>query len=163
MSALKSFKHLPAISFYLMLLGLLSACDSNRIFEENKEIANGIWNSKNKVQFEVAINDTMQLHNFYINIRNAGAYPYSNLYLFLETEFPDKVYARDTIECILADNSGKWLGEGSGDIWDNQILFKKGVRFRKTGTYRFTLEQAMRVENLPLIMDVGMRIEKATN
>ncbi|MBK9478712.1 MAG: hypothetical protein IPN99_07715 [Bacteroidetes bacterium] len=42
-------------------------------------------------------------------------------------------------------------------------MFKKGVRFRKTGTYRFTLEQAMRVENLPLIMDVGMRIEKATN
>ena len=146
-----------------MLLGLFGGCDSNRIFEENKEIENGIWNSKNKVRFEVTIQDTLQLHNFYINIRNAGAYPYSNLYLFLETVFPDKVYARDTIECILADNSGKWLGEGSGDIWDNQILFKKGVRFRKAGTYQFTIEQSMRVENLPLIMDVGMRIEKATN
>ena len=85
-------------------------------------------------------------------------------YLFPQLDDPlGGAYARDTIECILADNSGKWLGEGSGDIWDNQILFKKGVRFRKTGTYRFTLEQAMRVENLPLIMDVGMRIEKATN
>lgn len=163
MRALKSFSQILASSICLFLVGLFAACDSNRIFEENKEITNGIWNSKNKVQFEVSITDTLQAHNFYINIRNAGAYPYSNLYLFLETEFPDKVYARDTIECILADNSGKWLGEGSGDIWDNQILFKKGVRFRKTGTYKFTMEQAMRVENLPLIMDVGMRIEKSTN
>lgn len=139
---------------------LLEACDSKRIYEENIEIPNGVWNSANKAKFEVEIKDTLSAHNFYINVRNTGAYPYSNLYLFLETEFPDKVYAKDTIECILADNSGRWLGDGSGDIWDNQILFKKGVRFRKAGKYVFTLEQAMRVPNLPMIMDVGMRIEK---
>jgi gliding motility-associated lipoprotein GldH len=148
----------------LVLLGLtivlFMSCDSKRVFEKNIEIPQGIWNSKNLARFEVNITDTATPHNFYINVRNAGAYPYSNLYMFLETEFPDKVYSKDTIECILADNSGKWLGQGSGDIWDNQILFKKGFRFRKTGAYVFKLEQAMRVENLPMIMDIGIRIEK---
>ncbi len=144
----------------LLIILLLAACDSKRVFEKNIEIPNGLWNSKNKARFEVDITDSLTPHNFYINVRNAGAYPYSNIYLFLETEFPDKVYARDTIECILADNSGHWLGSGSGDIWDNQILFKKGVKFRKVGKYIFTIEQAMRVANLPMIMDVGMRIEK---
>ena len=148
--------------YFVLLLAILilSACDSNRVYEQNIEIPNGIWNSKNKAKFEVDIADTLTPHNFYINVRNAGAYPYSNLFLFLETEFPDKVYALDTIECLLADNSGRWLGDGSGDIWDNRILFKKGVRFRKAGKYIFTLEQAMRVENLPMVMDVGVRIEK---
>ena len=80
--------------------------------------------------------------------------------MFLETEFPNKTLSRDTVECILADDAGKWLGDGSGDIWDNRILFKKGVRFRQAGKYIFSLEQAIRVQNLPMIMDVGMRIEK---
>ena len=160
---LRSFTALSGITTQLaalLFIATLSACDSKRVFEQNMEIPNGIWNAKNIARFEVEIADTVTPHNFYINVRNAGAYPYSNLYLFLETQFPDKVIARDTIECILADNSGRWLGEGSGDIWDNQILFKKGVRFRKAGKYIFSLEQAMRVQNLPLLMDVGIRIEK---
>ncbi len=144
----------------LLPLLLLVSCDSKRVYEQNIEIPQGIWNNKNILRFEVNIADTLQPHNVYINVRNTGAYPYSNLYLFLETEFPDKVMARDTIECILADNGGHWLGNGSGDIWDNRILFKSGVRFRKSGRYVFSLEQAMRVDNLPMIMDMGIRIEK---
>lgn len=154
--SLQKLKHLIVIG----VLVFIGGCDSKRVYESNVAIPNGIWNSANRAKFEVEISDTVTAHNFYINVRNAGSYPYSNLYLFLETEFPDKVYARDTIECILADNAGRWLGDGSGDIWDNQILFKKGIRFRKAGKYVFTLEQAMRVANLPMIMDVGMRIEK---
>jgi gliding motility-associated lipoprotein GldH len=156
----RAYLLLKTILFPISLLLLISACDSKRVFEENREIPNGIWNAANLARFEVQITDTITPHNFYLNVRNTGAFAYSNLYLFLETEFPDKVYAMDTVECILADNSGRWLGEGSGDIWDNQILFKKGVRFRKAGKYVFSLQQAMRVEQLPMIMDVGIRIEK---
>jgi gliding motility-associated lipoprotein GldH len=148
---------IPLLGFLVILI---CGCDAKRIFEENKEIPKGIWNSKNLQRFEVNIADTISAHNFYINVRNSGAYPYSNLYLFLETEFPNKTISRDTIECVLTDNAGHWLGDGSGDIWDNQILFKKGLRFRQAGNYKFTLEQAMRVENLPMILDVGLRIEK---
>lgn len=68
---------------------------------------------------------------------------------------------RDTVELTLADPSGKWLGSGMGDIWDNRVLFKQQFRFPEKGTYIFTLEQAMRIDPLPQIMDVGIRIEKA--
>ena len=82
------------------------------------------------------------------------------MYIFLDTKYPNNSISRDTIECILADPSGKWLGDGSGDIWDNLILFKKNVRFKQIGTYKFRYEQAMRMPLLPMIMDVGLRIEK---
>jgi len=72
-----------------------------------------------------------------------------------------KIAERDTMECILADPNGKWLGEGLGDIWDNKILFKQNVKFRKSGLYEFSLTQAMRVDSLPMIMDAGISIEKA--
>ena len=144
---------------FVLLLGF-TACDSKRVYEQNIDIPEYIWDKDNPVYFDVEIKDTVSLHNVYINIRNASGYAYSNLYLFLDTKYPNNSMSRDTIECILADPSGKWLGDGSGDIWDNQILFKKNVRFKQIGTYKFRYEQAMRIPKLPMIMDVGLRIEK---
>ncbi len=57
--------------------------------------------------------------------------------------------------------NGKWLGEGLGDIWDNRVLFKKNVSFPQKGEYRFEFTQAMRLNPLPGVMDVGIRIEKS--
>jgi len=81
--------------------------------------------------------------------------------LFIKTVFPNGKFSNDTLECVLADEKGKWLGTGLGDIYDNQIPFKRNVRFPMAGTYRFEIEQGMRTETVPLIMDVGLRIEKA--
>ena len=68
--------------------------------------------------------------------------------------------SNDTLECILADEKGKWLGNGLGDIYDNQILFKKNVRFPLAGKYTFEIQHGMRADIVPLIMDVGLRIAK---
>jgi gliding motility-associated lipoprotein GldH len=68
--------------------------------------------------------------------------------------------ARDTVELMLQNADGKWAGSGLGDIWDNQIRFKQNLRFPMKGHYEFSVIQAMQMENLPAIMEVGMRIEK---
>ena len=140
---------------------LLSSCDSNRIFEENKDIPETGWDSSNVVKFAVDIKDPATAANFYINVRNADGYPYSNLFLFIKTKFPNGKQSNDTLECLLADEKGKWIGKGIGDIYDNQIPFKRNVRFPMAGTYTFEIEQGMRSTSIPLIMDVGLRIEKA--
>lgn len=144
----------------LLYLALLTACDRNVVFEKNVVIPDNKWEMNNIVKLEAEIKDTVSLNNIYINIRNAGGYQFSNLYLFLTTETPKGDEARDTVELPLADERGKWLGDGSGDIWDNRILFKRKFRFPQSGTYHFELQQAMRMNPLPQIMDVGMRIEK---
>ncbi|HVA98733.1 MAG TPA: gliding motility lipoprotein GldH [Bacteroidia bacterium] len=143
-----------------LILITLSSCDKNRVFEKNQKIPNNTWDVKNSIKFQVPISDTITPTNFYVNIRNTDNYPYRNIYLFITTQFPDGGKAVDTLECILADQNGKWLGSGLGDIWDNQILFKKNVRFPHPGNYIFEFQQAMRTEQLPEIMDVGLRIEK---
>lgn len=139
----------------------ITACNNNRIYEKNIAISEGIWETDEVPSFEISIDDTISTHNFYINLRNTGAYENSNIFLFIETEFPDKKLAKDTVECFLADPRGKWLGKGSGGIWDNQILFKKGVIFPKPGNYKFSFQQGMRTSELKEIIDVGLRIEKS--
>lgn len=148
----------------LCALTVLCSCDSSRIYEENKDITDGIWNVKDTIFFEVDITDSAAPVNMYLNVRNAGMYQYENLFMFITTTFPNGKTHRDTVECILADQNG-WLGDGLGDIFDNQILFRRAVTFPLNGKYIFSFEQAHRfgdepyIENLPFILDVGLRIE----
>ncbi len=157
-------KFRPGSNLLLMflLLGstLMMSCDRNKVFEKYTRIDNYVWNYKNIIRFEPEINDTTTRHNIYILVRNATQYPYANLWVFVSTTAPNGDKDIDTVQCILADKNGKWLGDGMGDLWDNKILWKKNVRFPQIGRYSFQFEQGMRVENLPGIMDLGLRIEK---
>lgn len=150
-----------AVLLSLLLLSVtILSCDSNRVFDENKQIEKAIWNQEEPLVFLVNITDTVSPHNVYLNVRNAGMYPFSNLFLFINTGFPQGQIDRDTAEVTLASPDGKWLGDGLGDIYDNRVLFHRNVRFPQAGEYRFEIFQAMRVNPLPGIMDAGIRIEK---
>jgi gliding motility-associated lipoprotein GldH len=139
----------------------LCSCDSRRFYEENHVIRNGLWNRYETVRFEVKIPDTLTRYDFYLNVRNDFDYPYSNLYFFVHTILPDGTADRDTVECQLADYSGKWYGKGIGSVKFNRFLFEKGIRFRKAGRYVFEFEQAMRTIDLKGIRDIGLRIERS--
>lgn len=152
------------IKFILPVIIILAlcSCDSEMVFEQNKKIPAAVWRADDKVIFETLVNDTVSLYDLYINIRNSGDYKYSNLFIFIDVFQPDGKIERDTIECILADPQGRWLGKsGSGSVWENQILFNRKTRFPREGKYVFRFEQAMREKELEDIMDVGLRIEKS--
>lgn len=144
-----------------MLMLTLAGC-KQVMFQESEPIPNKIWELDHNVRFEVDVKDTTNGYDFYIDLRNDAMYPNANIYLFVNTTFPSGKTARDTVECILADRTGRWLGSGLGDILDNHILFKENVLFPNSGTYVFEFEQGMRNEALPSILDVGISIEEHT-
>jgi gliding motility-associated lipoprotein GldH len=153
----------PAIAnFFLLLLlvTLTASCDRRRVYEENIPIEGGVWNAGQKLVFSVDIPSKTQPYNVLLNIRNTPDYPYSNLFLFLTTRYPDATTSRDTLELTLADYDGRWLGEGMGSVKFSRFLLKKLVQFPQTGKYSFELEQAMRVKELKGIRDAGFRIEQ---
>lgn len=154
--------HYPKFIFLISFLIILfySSCDSNRVFDENFSFENANWDRYKPVSFKIEISDTISQNQFFINVRNTTDYKYSNLYLFIATQLPDGNISKDTIECILADINGKWLGNGLGNLKENNILLKNNLVFPKKGTYIFEFEQAMRVEILQGIADIGIRIEK---
>lgn len=141
----------------LLLLCCLS-CDRNRYFDQTLNIEDEGWHKDYAAVFEVEVTDTISLFDFYINLRNTVDYKYSNFYLFLNTRLPDGMTARDTIELILADRSGRWLGKGFGKYRDNQLLVRRGLQFPMAGKYVFEIEHAMRDTLLTGIGSAGIRI-----
>ncbi|OFX88009.1 MAG: hypothetical protein A2W99_11370 [Bacteroidetes bacterium GWF2_33_16] len=151
------------IVFFLGLLffvALIFACENNSVYDTYIAIPQLKWEAKKPIVFTVEISDTINPHNVYINIRNSSKYENMNLFLFVRTTSPSGAELIDTLECTLADDRGRWLGSGWGDIYDNSFLYKRQVRFPVQGEYIFEITQAMRTDELKNISDVGLRINK---
>lgn len=148
------------VILFLLTIVSFTACDRTRVFESYHEIDGTGWNKDSVVTFKFTIEDTIQGHNLYINLRNKGNYPNSNIWLFLSVDSPDGTTLSDTIEFTLADPTGKWLGSGLGDLFDNQIIYRSNIYFPQTGAYLFNIQHGMRSEILEGIRDIGIRVEK---
>ncbi len=137
----------------------LSSCDRGAIFDSFKHVKDVEWKWDDPVSFTVPVTDTSGLYNILIQLRHTTDYPLSNLYMFVDLEGPSGQMHRDTINFTLAENSGKWIGRGVGNIRELDYLYRANTRFPEKGDYHFSLEQAMRLPVVP-VSEVGLRVEK---
>ena len=156
-------KNLFGFLFSALLIIFFLGCDNRKVFEENSEIPASLWDQDQLVPFQFNISDTSIGYNILLNIRHTGLYQYRNIWIKVYSTIPSGKKSEKMVELMLAQPDGKWLGSGMGDIWDNSILVQKNVKFPLTGNYKMELQQYMRKEKLPFIMDVGVRVEKLSN
>lgn len=154
------FKHSKGYIGLAIIL-LICSCTGNTFFEQNEEIKTREWDLNNPVVLKVNIEDTVSAYDLYVNLRNSNQYRYSNLYIFMTTTYPDHRIEKDTLDLTLAADDGRWKGSGLGDLYFNQFLFADKVKFVAKGEYTFQLVHGMRINPLPGIADVGLRIEKS--
>ncbi len=145
----------------LMILILFAACGQKDFYIRNVPIEKGLWPANRFYRFEVPVRDTVSSFNIYLQVRNDGRYEYSNLWLFIRTNSPTGAVLRDTLECRLADEQGRWQGRGAGGRFSLELPLRYRVRFPNPGTYIFEIDQGMRDKELKHITDLGLRIEKA--
>lgn len=144
----------------MALVSLITACDPGRVYDDNKSIPADTWFYKNAIPFEVQITDTTKLYNVYVNLRVTSDYKYSNIFMWVNTTNPEKKTDQRRVEIRLADEGGKWLGSGLGDLYDYQFPVFQKIKFPSSGFYRFELEQNMRDDTLNFVKSVGVRVEE---
>ncbi len=154
-------KTLYSLSFLLVCSLILASCGSGSIVQDKFTVADGEWKMNQIFTSKVKVTDTISTYNFYLNVRNGGDYPYSNLHVFVTTTFPNGGKHIDTVNCPLADKSGRWYGKGLGDILDNRIQYKWRKSFPMSGEYKISMQHAMRDTVVPAILNLGLSIEKA--
>jgi len=135
----------------------MAGCDDS-LYNKMKEIPEAGWDMNYSAKFDVDVTDTTALWDFYVLIRHNTDYSYSNLYTFVTTTMPGDSITRDTIEFILADPEGKWIGDGNGFYRSDEVLISRKFVFPKAGLYSFEFQQAMRDTVLSGITDIGIRI-----
>lgn len=138
---------------------VLSSCDRAKILDENKDLAGQAWFYKNKLAFDVNIDDTNKTYNVFVNLRVSNDYKYSNFFVMVHQTSPSQVVSKERKELTLLDDHGNWLGKGLGDMYDFQVPIYPQKRFKEKGIYHFELEQNMREDTLQNVYSAGMRFE----
>lgn len=143
----------------------LISCDKNRVFDEYKSVGNS-WHKDSIITFELPVLDKDKNYDLFLNIRDNDDYPFSNLFLIVSLEQPNKKIKVDTLEYLMTNPDGTLLGQGFSDIKENKLFYKVNERFNQKGVYKIHIKQAVRqtgkiegVEQLNGITDVGFRIE----
>ena len=152
--------------FFLILVVFFVSCDEKRYFDDYKNL-DGKWSNKEDISFSFEQNDSINLYNMFVNIRNNNDYPFNNLFLIVKINQPDNVIKIDTLQFEMTKPDGTLLGEGITDTKHNKLWYKENYKFPLKGKYRVTIEQANResgkingTEVLEGVTEVGFRIEK---
>lgn len=154
MEILKRF--LGIIFFALVIY----ACVDNEVYHGSVDFEDKSWNLSNEPSLDVNIVDTAPTYNIYVEVRNTPSFETSNLWVMVSCKRPNGAVTRDTVNCILADQRGAWLGKGLGDLYATRHLLKENVRFFDRGLYKFSFVHGMRSMDVKGVSDVGISIEK---
>ena len=146
-------------SLAILLIMLLASCDPHMVYDQYIKTEDGLWRWQDAREFFVEITDTVSLNNIYLQVRHTVEYPMSNLYMFVNVKGPTGQFLKDTVNLVLANPDGKWIGRGTSNLKELRLLYRKHTKFNHPGTYTFTLEQGMRSPELP-VTDLGIRIER---
>ncbi len=146
-------------SFFTLLL--LASCNTSvnssyNVFKEDS------WHTDSIITLNYGVVDSITKYNLYLKVRHSTDFEYQNIFLFVN--FKEKT---DTVEVVLSEKNGKWLGKGFGDIKEVDYCFAKNITLNSKQVSTITFEQAMRygeepeITRLKGIIALGLNIKKS--
>lgn len=142
--------------FFLLVL-LFSCSDSTETLEMKR--LDGRWPKNSEQKFIFSIADAQNPKNIIFVVRNNNDYPYSNIRLIAKLNEGKRVIKTDTLNYILAQPDGTWLGKGFGDTKEIMFQYKLNYNFPRNAQYEIGITHAMRTDSLRGIEDIGVKIE----
>ena len=135
------------------------ACNHNTLYSHFLPVSPIGWQQDSVLTYTFPVHDTLNHYDVIICVRHMETYPYQNMWLFCACGLDSLKH--DTIEFFLADDRGKWLGNGSNQYVEMPVLYEQNILFPDTGLYNFTIQHGMRDERLKGVSDIGLIIRQS--
>ncbi|WP_071144850.1 gliding motility lipoprotein GldH [Bacteroides ihuae] len=146
--------------YIIALLLFFTSCDNKTVYHSFLHIPETGWQKKDTLSFNIEIKDSMTYVHLSAEVRNLSNYPYKNTFLSISHNLQDSTtWKTDTLELSLADNEGKWLGKGWGNLYQTSLLIGT-VLVVHPGKYSVRISHEMKDNALLGINDVGVLVEK---
>lgn len=137
---------------------LLLSCQPGVIFSDFQALPGGGWEADSVVVFAPVLEDSMAAYDVQLTVRHTDRYAYQNLWLFVDVKQDSMLLRRDTIEAMVANERGEWLGSGVSK-YTLPLLYLENVLLQ-SGEYEVVVQQGMREEVLRGITDLGLKVIK---
>lgn len=141
----------------------LYSCNENRVFEDHIDPSGNLeWNRDEVIKFDIEIIDISLKYNQFIAFRYALGYRYPTCEMEILEKRPDGSEETHIIQIKVMDDKG-YLGDGSGDIFDIEVPWRKDFSFSTPGTYQYEIKHLMQDEKIHMVMEVGMILDRVKN
>ena len=152
-------------SKYLFILGfilaiLVSCKHDSIVFTETVDITNDEMNWSDSIVFKPEIPDTSSSYTLSLTVAHDVEFKYQNFYLNLYTHYPQKLGAKGLVSVQLQGKDGRWSGDCSRYKCEQEVILKKGIKFKQSGNYYITVHQASRDSILSGLHSIGLTLEK---
>lgn len=149
--------------FILFYLFLLSSCKDYQVLyskEYNIDVQN--WTYNDSVEFAFDSKDSTLVNDIVLSVKHKPNFGFENLYVTIQTAFPDHSQVSDRVSLALSDNRGKWLGKCNSTTCLTEIYLQENVKL-KVGLYRLQISQDSRIDSLKGIESMKLEIHQRNN
>lgn len=143
----------------LLLAFLVTSCQQPPVYSEFYSLPYQGWHQDSILSYDIQVLDSTASHEVLIVLRHTTQYPYQNLWLFVDEYAGGLLLHRDTIEAVLADDFGRWLGKGI-NRYELPLCYSASYRFIQQKNNRITIQQGMRTPILVGLTDIGVIIKQ---
>ena len=142
---------------------MLTACSAPTMYSRFLPIPSDNWDADSVLSYTMQVDNNDTPYDIILCVRHTETYPYQNMWLFCTFGKDDTIAQPvvDTLEFYLADDRGRWLGNGGLKHVEMPVLFERGYQFPDTGRYVMTIRHGMRDQQLRGISDVGVIVRQS--
>lgn len=155
-------RHL-VLTILLGILLLSSSCHRRVMYSSFYDMPTEGWHKDSILTFSYTPTDSVHDYSIRFVVRHTNQYPYQNMWLFVNHYVNDSVCLEaDTVECILADDYGRWYGKGIS-VYELPMVYMESYHYKRSSCntiFTLTLQQGMRSEMLRGIQNIGVEIVK---
>ena len=137
---------------------LLASCGVHTQYSEFRTLPVAGWEADSALTYTFDAGAIESPCDILLCIRHTERYPYQNMWLFCSMDNDSTTILTDTLEFYLADDRGRWLGNGGLKLYEMPVLFAENYQLPDSGLCTFTIRQGMRDASLRGVRDVGLII-----
>jgi len=149
------------ISFFLITLFFLSACNQNNILlNESRHFENNSWNKFNSLNFTFTVSDINNYYDFFLVIEHTSQLKIKILPISFYFYTPSGETRTLSYYLRLINNEGNFKGEKTGDSWRYTIPLRKHFRFQEKGTAKIEIVNQLTKLETPEFIKVELIVKK---
>ncbi len=148
-------RNIILISFITAATFFTACNDIYRNFQSVKDMK---WYKKDVKTFNVSIPEDGN-YDLIFAMRYSTGYPFTSIKINIEQTTPEGKMSEKNAEFPVADKTGKYLGEVTGQLWDIENIFSEKT-FLKRGKYTFKIKHIMNNNPVILVIDIGLIVRK---
>ena len=150
------------LAWLLLLLPTLS-CNSDKTSYQYRQIEGGEWHRDSLLLF--ATDSLFQpegpLLEISFEITSNNRYPYRDLWMLVEQNISDTLFRADTLQLLLADEKGKFLGSSAGGLHQLTLPYTRVRVDEPIRPFQIRIRHLMADDPLPGIEKAGVKVVAA--